>query len=736
MTYPIDPPICKHKLLARKDLSVSRLEPKLEPKNFLEEAKSSATDAKHIADIYTYKEAPMHPKPIGSFLLHGFCSSTSIPISSSYNEDPILEGTMTCRMGVKNAAGKYRERLDSTNLQNSNNFALLIQQLRKEDHIAFFSCLKTQRCGFILPMENDGVPEESLDFCAFFFVASWEEMRAVLDGKQPSEHPENQFIAGDLWTPSAEYHTKNLHEGESWTMIQESSFPEHTSSSLSPTDFQPENFTNAKASLNSFHTDHGAAAADEFYSKLTRSLETRADSNLYHMRNYNGWVKATQISELDPFTDYGPSQNGSKKRKRTRHSLRVLDLACGKGGDIGKWVLHNRGISKYVGIDVARGSLMDAALRARKMKQLENCECIFICADLGSDVPGRPKFSIHKGRQEKMQKLLSWSLKDDQRIGDPEFKLKKGGGLEIDEKFDVVSIQFAIHYMMSSLKRARRFFFTVSQLLEIGGNLICTTIDSRVVLELMMNTGYNFHLDDSSSDDDLTISIGKGACELKFQREILKKIFLTSPIDSNDDCDALNPRQFGLEYAFTLVEGEDHKSGVGQAVDLPEWLTPIPTLERLANESGLVLEYASNFHEFFELRKDHILHPVAHSALYNMRVLNRSGSISEQEWDISRLYVAMKFRKDKEPQLEYEDSDEDESENESIIDDVSSHKLFNANNSGQIETNEMKINIRGGVIEEKLTLAMINAKRSCGKDWKNLSSDERKFKINEELQKL
>ena len=107
-----------------------------------------------------------------------------------------------------------------------------------------------------------------------------------------------------------------------------------------------------------FHADSGAAAADAFYSGLTRSLDTRANSRIYHMRAFNGWVKATQIQELDPKTKRADGALG-------KAPLRVLDLACGKGGDLGKWVLHARGINNYVGIDVARGSLKDAVLRAR-----------------------------------------------------------------------------------------------------------------------------------------------------------------------------------------------------------------------------------------------------------------------------------------------------------------------------------------------------------------------------------
>merc|ERR1711865_526103 len=51
---------------------------------------------------------------------------------------------------------------------------------------------------------------------------------------------------------------------------------------------------------NTFHTDSGAAAADAFYSGLTRNQGTQDQSWLFHMRKYNNWVKATHIAELDP----------------------------------------------------------------------------------------------------------------------------------------------------------------------------------------------------------------------------------------------------------------------------------------------------------------------------------------------------------------------------------------------------------------------------------------------------
>ena len=350
-----------------------------------------------------------------------------------------------------------------------------------------------------------------------------------------------------------------------------------------------------------FHANVGAAAADAFYSGLTRSLGTRADSLLYHMRSFNGWVKATQIAELDPDTSRAAAGNG---KKRSRSSpLRVLDLACGKGGDLGKWALHQRRLENYVGVDVARGSLVDAAIRARQMSKRGASSlrrCTFTLADLGEDVPGRRR----SAGETTLQKLLTWNLQEEteeDKKRDPVFAAAEGGGIAETDKFDVVSIQFAIHYMMSSRQRARRFFRTVSSLLEVGGNLIATTIDARVVVERLLGLGLDLHFDGVDRHPDVdgteatataegdegpggTVSVGGGACRLKFGAETLKKIF--QPPKSPEDV-------FGLQYSFLLTEGSDHASGVGEAVDLPEWLTPVPVLEELAEEGGLRLEYVS-----------------------------------------------------------------------------------------------------------------------------------------------
>jgi mRNA (guanine-N7-)-methyltransferase len=193
-----------------------------------------------------------------------------------------------------------------------------------------------------------------------------------------------------------------------------------------------------------------------------------------------------------------------------------------------------------------------------------------------------------------------------------------------------------------------------------------------VVVEKLMGLGKDFHFDDMDMHSEIdqpenqmthnngnkkrklvkgegaTVSVGQGVCRLKFDTDTLEKVF--RPPKTSED-------MFGLQYTFTLVEGSDHAAGVGEAVDLPEWLTPIPALKELGEEAGLELEYATNFHKFYEERKDPSRYTAAHNALYNMKVLNRNGSISEQEWEVSRMYVAVKFRKVRESEIDIGDED-------------------------------------------------------------------------------
>lgn len=703
-----------------------------------------------LCSVYSYEDGPNNPGPLSrSLIIIGFAEVSLSVVRKLISIDETPECLTKCKIAVKNLNSAS---LPERDVRNSTKFVGLMKLLVEKDMVAILGKDKYERISILQPMIENSSDSSDEKYSAWIYVGNIKEIKqflvptaAVTEPHHPEAEPEFVFqpepdfvpppeasSSDSLWQPPGTDVSSGFEVSANEGLWQPpgtdsgSGFEAQDSSqglwqpptgddnantddaaadpwgtATTITDSEPNAFKRPFDSMDvessTHHADSGAAAADAFYSGLTRSMGTRADSILFHMRSFNGWVKATQIQELDPKTAIG------------RGPMRVLDLACGKGGDLGKWVLHNRGIKNYVGIDVARGSLKDAAIRARRQaKKLKRCT--FTVADLGSDVPGRLKTTGSKH----MQKLLSWSMhkEGNNESNDPEFNMVRGGGIDPTDKFDVVSVQFAIHYMMSSLKRARRFFQTVSDLLDIGGNLIATTIDARVILNHMMGMGVDLHKcgkdnndgGDQSAPDTVDIVVGNGACTLSFQPDGVKRVF-----DSKFDGTELTDESFNLEYTFTLTEGSDHAAGVGEAVDLPEWLTPIPVLTHLAKEAGLELEYAHNFHEFYGIRKDPSEQPAAHSALYNMKVLNQKGSISPEEWEISRLYVAIKFRKVAESSVVIPENEEDEEEE---------------------EEEEIKVD------QKTLFKAMMKAKKTVGSEWKNFSEEEQKHRIQIEIKKM
>ncbi|XP_031697866.1 mRNA cap guanine-N7 methyltransferase-like [Anarrhichthys ocellatus] len=72
--------------------------------------------------------------------------------------------------------------------------------------------------------------------------------------------------------------------------------------------------------------DHSVKVASHYNSLQEVGLAARSQSRIFFMRNFNNWLKSVLIGEiLDQVRG-----SGSPK-------VSVLDLGCGKGGDLLKW---------------------------------------------------------------------------------------------------------------------------------------------------------------------------------------------------------------------------------------------------------------------------------------------------------------------------------------------------------------------------------------------------------------
>ena len=86
----------------------------------------------------------------------------------------------------------------------------------------------------------------------------------------------------------------------------------------------------------------------EFYDaqQATTSLAAREHSPTIFVKVFNNFIKAITIEQF------------SRKLGR---GLSVLDLCCGRGGDIQKWKKQN--IAHYVGVDLSRALVAEAYTR-------------------------------------------------------------------------------------------------------------------------------------------------------------------------------------------------------------------------------------------------------------------------------------------------------------------------------------------------------------------------------------
>ena len=82
---------------------------------------------------------------------------------------------------------------------------------------------------------------------------------------------------------------------------------------------------------------HGSIVAKHYNDLKESGLDERNRSRIVHLRNFNNWMKSVCLSE---------TLRAIRDEKGQSQRISVLDLCCGKGGDLLKWKKGN--ISRLV----------------------------------------------------------------------------------------------------------------------------------------------------------------------------------------------------------------------------------------------------------------------------------------------------------------------------------------------------------------------------------------------------
>ncbi|XP_048451567.1 mRNA cap guanine-N7 methyltransferase [Rhincodon typus] len=159
-------------------------------------------------------------------------------------------------------------------------------------------------------------------------------------------------------------------------------------------------------------------------------LAVRNQSRIFYLRNFNNWIKSVLIGEYL-----------ENVKQRNRHNITVLDLGCGKGGDLLKWKKGQ--INKLVCVDIADVSVEQCIHRYADMKnRCYSNEHLFAAEFIRADCT---------------KELLT------EKYQDP------------DVVFDICSCQFVYHYSFETLQQADTMLKNACERLRPGGYFIGTT---------------------------------------------------------------------------------------------------------------------------------------------------------------------------------------------------------------------------------------------------------------------
>lgn len=185
---------------------------------------------------------------------------------------------------------------------------------------------------------------------------------------------------------------------------------------------------------------------EEFYSVIVQKM--RQESSIIAMRNFHNWIKLTFLKNI------------ADNYKKTKN-LALLDIACGRGGDLIKWQKAN--ISHVFAFDPSFESIY-------------------------SDLPDDP------GAISRLKKLKDYNVNVQFELGDAtqpygELMTKVNSFLKKinRESFDLIECNFALQYFFSSRESLTHVIWFVSMTLKPGGYFFGTCIDGKKVVKYNNN---------------------------------------------------------------------------------------------------------------------------------------------------------------------------------------------------------------------------------------------------------
>uniref|UniRef100_A0A6C0KJ45 mRNA (guanine-N(7))-methyltransferase n=1 Tax=viral metagenome TaxID=1070528 RepID=A0A6C0KJ45_9ZZZZ len=222
--------------------------------------------------------------------------------------------------------------------------------------------------------------------------------------------------------------------------------------------------------------------------------------------------------------------------------MNLIDLAVGKAGDLNKWVQCNLG--GVLGIDISKDNIhnpIDGAcaryLNLMKKQTKSLPVSMFIHGDSRKSLIDGDFEEINNNNGGESNHILK-TLMGSTSVSSSKLSpfLKKYHGI-FGDKFDICSIQFALHYMFESKETLHQFITNVSNYTKVGGYFIGTCYDGVTIykklkenpkLELWKNSQKIWHIKSKYDDDTDEFLNGTEQCigyKISVYQESINKEF-------------------------------------------------------------------------------------------------------------------------------------------------------------------------------------------------------------------
>lgn len=311
------------------------------------------------------------------------------------------------------------------------------------------------------------------------------------------------------------------------------------------------------------------AKSNDIFDKPSYVYYQKKTANATGMRAFNNWIKTNMILT---YCMNKPS---------------VLDIGCGRGGDLNKFIHAN--VGEYVGVDIDNNGLYvisDSAYSRYKNLKKQNPNIppmVFIHAD------ARALFTV-KSQENVIPTMTNYN------------KSLIETYLSGNKKYSVINCQFSIHYYLSDPLSWSNFCKNINEHLETNGYFLVTCFDGKLIYDRLYGK--------SKMTVSYTDSVGK------------KNVFFEIVKIYSD-----NEMNKGVGMAIDLYNSLISNPGIynREYLVFPEFL-----VESLKKKCGLELVETDTFYNLYNLYQDFFLQD------------NGMGDISEKRFqEIRNFYLQL-----------------------------------------------------------------------------------------------